>query len=85
MLIYVVKIAGPTGLEPATSGLTGQCAKPLHHVSSDGDRLSWRAPAVKKRHPHRGTEAPPPSPSVPNVKTAQLRSARAQNGSASSA
>ncbi len=24
-------MAGPTGLEPATSGLTGQCANQLHH------------------------------------------------------
>lgn len=26
-------LAETTGFEPAISGLTGQCARPLHHVS----------------------------------------------------
>ena len=29
--LVILLNAGPTGLEPATSGLTGQCANQLHY------------------------------------------------------
>ena len=31
LVFTAFNLAGPTGLEPATSGLTGQCANQLHH------------------------------------------------------
>ena len=52
------KLAGPTGLEPATSGLTGQCANHLHHDPADGEgrqsSTAWDCMSNGAGHVQRG-------------------------------
>lgn len=43
LLIYFKKLAGPTGLEPAPSGLTGQRYNHLNYGPASKNNSSWWA------------------------------------------